>query len=127
MKRLLFILVLLCGAAFGQSYQCAGQDGPATCPTFMSSFYRTYPTQSGANIFKVAAGSATDLQAKINSAAAACGSKGAVVNVPSGNTYTATTYFSLPPTNCDSTHWVVVQSDRLSSIAPQGTRVTSNA
>lgn len=126
MKRLFLLVIVLCGvSAFGQDYQCVGFDGPAQCPNFMSSFYRTYPIQNSANIFNVTAGSAIDLQAKINSAAAACGSTGAIVNVPSGNTYLTSSYYNLPPTNCDATHWVVIQSDHLSSLPAQGTRVSA--
>jgi hypothetical protein len=86
----------------------------------------TYPSQPSANQYSVTAGNASDLQTKINTAAANCGSTGAVVTVPAGNTYTATTYFNLPATNCDATHWVLIQSASLSSLPAQGTRISAS-
>ena len=98
-------------------------DGPAQLP--QTSVPHTFPVQSGANVYNVAAGSATDLQLKINTAAANCGSTGATVMVPAGAVYSTSTYFNLPPTNCDSSHWVVIQSSNLTSLPAQGTRVGS--
>lgn len=149
MKRLLFILLLLCGAVSAQTYytDCAGiagtsLSGTVTCPNLpagiTSAFTPTvgtvphvFPVQGSANVFNVTAGlaccGAGSLQAQINAAAAACGSTGALVVVPSGNTYTISTSFILPPTNCDATHWVVIESDHLSSLPSQGTRISASA
>ena len=105
---------------------CEGaSDGPAALPACMGPTYTSYPNQPSANVYNVAKGSAADLQSKINSAAANCGSTGAIVKVPASATYTSSTYFNLPGTNCDTTHWVVIQSANLAGLPPQGTRVGS--
>jgi hypothetical protein len=99
-------------------------DGPAQLP--QKSVPHVFPVQGGANVYNVTAGSAADLQAKINTAAANCGSTGAIVNVPAGNAYTTSSYFNLPATNCDATHWVVIESGSLGSLSAQGTRVAAS-
>jgi hypothetical protein len=105
---------------------CGGtSDGPAALPACLGSGYTSYPDQPNANVYNVARGNATDLQSKINTAAAHCGSTGAIVNAPAGATYTSATYFNLPGTNCDATHWVVIQSANLSSLPAPGTLVGS--
>jgi Putative Ig domain len=98
-------------------------DGPAQLP--QTSVPHAFPAQGSANVYNVTAGSAADLQLKINTAAANCGSTGAIVNVPAGNTYTTSSYFNLPATNCDSTHWVVIESSNLASLPAQGIRIGS--
>lgn len=99
-------------------------DGPATLPlTFINTKFTSQPN---ATVYSVNAGDATDLQTKINTAAANCAANGAVVNVPAGATYTAPQYFNLPATNCTGGARVVIESASLSSLPAQGTRVSAS-
>ena len=49
-----------------------------------------------------------------------------MVNVPSGNTYTTSGHYNLPPTNCDASHWVIIQSDHLALLPAQGNRISAS-
>lgn len=122
LRNVVFILMLLHALVEAQSF-----DGPAQLPSRVT-FSLTYPSQPGATIYTPTAGDAccdaNSIQAKVNTAAANCGSTGAIVSIPANTTNDFTSnYLNLPATNCDGTHWVVIQSANLSSLPAQGTRV----
>lgn len=149
MKRLFVIFALLCGSAFGQTFftDCAGIDGTPSagvvvCPNlpagYTSAFNTkavvdwTYPNQPSATVFTVSASAnsttnGTNLQAAINTARVNCGSTGYIVVVPSGFVYLAPTgppnSFQFQQTNCTAGHYVVLQTDHLTSLQAQGFRV----
>jgi hypothetical protein len=149
MKRLFFILVLLCGCAKAQSYytDCAGIAGTslsgtvacANLPAGATTAFNqkavvnwTYPVQKSATAVTVSTSGTnsdrgTALQTAIIRAASSCGSTGYIINVPAGFTYTAQNVspqsFLIPHNNCTSGHYVVIQSANLSFLLPQGMRV----
>lgn len=155
-QRLLVVLALLSASAVAQSFytDCTGIAGTslsgtvvcANLPQGVTNLYNPslytpmphgFPAQGvaptggsctvGNHCYLVGAGDPASLQAQLTAAASDCSSHGSWVVIPSANTYTsAAGSFLAGPTNCDATHWVIVQSRELSSLSAPGTRISAS-
>ena len=98
-------------------------DGPATLPTAC-----VYTAMSGSpatsGTVTVAAGSASDLQAKLTSAT--CGQIIKIPAVVSGTQQVYQGLFTIPALACPASNWVIVETDQIGNahFAAEGTRAT---
>jgi hypothetical protein len=93
----------------------SAKNSPALPTLPQATVDTTMPTQAG-TVRNVIAGSASDLQAKID--LATCGD---TIVVPANNTYTGN--FTIPNQGACS-GWILVESSAIASLPPSGTRVS---